>query len=138
MRYVPEYSQSRDGHLYLSARKGTATPISGYDWMLSVSAHNTAAALVGTDSVRIDFDSLGVIRAAVGKDSLFFDLRPAALALAVDSVGAENLPAERLHFHASTPTQGAVLVLESLYGSRGGDFVRVRGWEGMLFLGRVN
>jgi len=139
MRYVPEYSYGRDGYLHLSARKGTATPISGYDWMLRVSAHNTAPIIAGTDSVRIRYDTVAnVARAAVGNESLVFDLRPLVRLLVADStIRSDDLPAERLRFHAATRTRRGVLALESLFGSRTGDSVRIRGWEGMLFVGKA-
>jgi hypothetical protein len=139
MRYVSDYSPWREGHIYLTARKATATPISGYDWMLSVSAHNPGPVLAGTDTVRIGFDSLtGVVRGSMGVDSLLFDLRPVTRALAVDStLGMEDIPPERLRFHASTSTRRALLALVSLYGERIGDSLRIRSWEGTLFVGKA-
>jgi hypothetical protein len=138
MRYFPEYASSHAGYVYLSARRETATPLSGYDWMLRVTAHDTALIMAGADSVRVRFDTAGVARVRVGGDSVLFDLRPLARMIAADStLVPHDVPAERLRIIAVTPTRRAVLALESLNGTRTGDSVRIQGWHGTLFLGRA-
>ena len=137
MRYVSEYSW-RDGYLHISARKRTATPISGYDWMLRVSAYDTAPGLAGTDTVRLRYDSVASLaRVAVGDESLLFDLRPLLRMIATDSTMRSDVPAERLRVQAAAPTRRGVLALESLFGSSTEDSVRVRGWEGVLLVGKA-
>jgi hypothetical protein len=57
--------------------------------------------------------------------------------IATDSTMRSDVPAERLRVQAAASTRRGVLALESLFGSGKGDSVRVRGWEGMLFVGKA-
>jgi hypothetical protein len=139
MRYVPEYAYARGGHVFLTARREAVTPLSGYDWMLRVAAHDTALIMAGTDSVRVRYDTGGVARVTVGRDSVVFDLRPLARIIEADStLVPHDVPGERLRLHPVTSTRRAVLALESLNGTRNRDTVRIQGWQGVLFLGRVD
>jgi hypothetical protein len=98
-----------------------------------------AAGIVAAVAVRIRYDSVaGLARVAVGEESLLFDLHPLLRMIATDStMRSDDVPAERLRFQATAPTRRGVLALESLFGSSKGDSVRVRGWEGTLFVGKA-
>jgi hypothetical protein len=136
--YVPEYAESRDGHVYLNAHRGAATPVSGYDWMLDVNSSNSVPLLVGADSVRVQFDTLaGVARIGVGDDTLVFDLRKLARTILDDpTVSRGDIPAERLRSDGVTARRRARLALDHLNGRQLGDSVQVQGWQGRLFVGR--
>jgi hypothetical protein len=138
MRYVSEYSSSPEGYIYLHARKGPARQIGGYEWMLSVSARDTAFTLAGADSVRVRFDTVsGTARVKVGRDSLTFDVGRLSSTLAESSdVRRYEVPEERLRLDAAIPGRRGTLMLESIEGRRAGKTVRVTGWQGTLFLGR--
>ena len=138
MRYVTEYSSSPEGYIYLHARKGPARQIGGYEWMLSVSARDTAFTLAGADSVRVRFDTVsGTARVRVGSDSLTFDVGRLSSTLAESSdVRRYEVPEERLRLDAAVPGRRGTLMLESIEGRRAGKTVRVTGWQGTLFLGR--
>jgi hypothetical protein len=138
--YVPEYAYSPQGYLYLSAQRQTATPLTGYDWMLEVSSANVAPLVAGVDTVWIRFDSAtSVVRVRVQHDTLLFDLRRiAGIILENPTLPRHNLPAEQLRFEAATSGRRARLALESLHGKMLGDSIDVRGWQGKLFLGRAH
>jgi hypothetical protein len=138
MRYVSEYSYSPEGYVHLYARKQAALQISGYEWMLNVSARDTAFELEAADSVRVRFDTAsGIARVLVDRDSLVFDLSRLSSTLAESSdLRGYEVPAERLRLEAAIPGWRGVLMLESIDGKRTGDTVRVGGWRGTLFLGR--
>jgi hypothetical protein len=135
--YVPEYAYSRDGYVYLNAHRGTATPVTGYDWMLEVSSGNSMPLVAGADSVRVQFDTLpGVARVSIDGDTLVFDLRRLARIILDDpTVTRGNIPAERLRFDRVTARRRARLALDHLNGRRIGDSVQVQGWQGRLFVG---
>jgi hypothetical protein len=138
MHYVSEYPNLAGGYVYLYARKQAALPITGYAWMLNVSAQDTAFALAGADSVRVRFDTAsGIARVRVARDSLVFDVGRLSSTLAEASdVRRYEVPAERLRLEAAIPGRRGALMLESIEGRRTGNTVRVSGWRGMLFLGR--
>lgn len=137
MRYLPEHSFSRDGHLYLSVLRETATSLEGYDWMLRVSALDSGATLAGADSVRVRFDSPGVARVTVGGDTLAFDLGPLARAVAADStIVPHEMPPARMRLQSVSDSRRAMLALEWVNGEWVGDSLRIQGWSGTLFLGR--
>ena len=137
MRYVTEYSSSPEGYIYLHARKGPARQIGGYEWMLSVSARDTAFTLAGADSVRVRFDTVsGTARVRVGSDSLTFDVGRLSSTLAESSdVRRYEVPEERLRLDAAIPGRRGTLMIESIEGRRTGKQVRVTGWQATLFLG---
>jgi Domain of unknown function (DUF4153) len=138
MRYVSEYSYSPEGYVHLYARKQAALPISGYEWMLNISARDTAFKLAAAESVRVRFDTAsGIARVLVDRDSLVFDVGRLSSTLVESSdLRGYELPAERLRLEAAIPGRRGVLMLESIDGKRTGDTVRVSGWRGTLFLGR--
>jgi Domain of unknown function (DUF4153) len=138
MRYVSEYSYSPEGYVHLYARKQAALQISGYEWMLNISARDTAFKLTEPDSVRVRFDTAsGIARVLVGRDSLVFDLGRLTSTLAESSdLRGYEVPAERLRLEAAIPGRRGMLMLESIDGRRTGKAVRVSGWRGTLFLER--
>jgi hypothetical protein len=137
MRYSPEHSFSPGGYVYFSARRDAALSIEGYDWMIPVNAHNAGAGIPGSDSVRVRFDSLGIVRASVGGDTLAFDVGAAARAIVADAaVVPYDVAAHRLRLHSATGRHRAMLALESVNGQWVGDSLRIGGWSGILFLGR--
>lgn len=138
LRYVPRSAMSDGGYVHLYATSRSATPTAGFDWMLNVSAGDTATLLAGGDSVRVRFDTTtGIARVRAGTDTLAFDLRRLA-ELAQDSLQSwSSVPADRLRLHANTSARRAMLALESLNGRLAGDSMLVRGWQGRLFLGRA-
>jgi hypothetical protein len=138
MRYISEYSYSPEGYVHLYARKQAALQISGYEWMLNISARDTAFKLAAADSVRIRFDTgSGIARVLVGRDSLLFDLGRLSSTLAESSdLRGYEVPAERLRLEAAIPGRRGTLMLESIDGKRTGKAVRVSGWRGTLFLER--
>jgi uncharacterized protein DUF4153 len=139
MRYVPEYSLSwRDGYMYLHAQQARVTSIRDYEWMLSVSSHNTAPVLIGPDSLRMRYDTIsGIAQVKLGGDSLAFDLYRLVNEITRDSILVRHdVPAERLRLTSTTSARRAMLALESLSGTRKGDSLRLRDWSGMLFLGK--
>ncbi|MEA2712141.1 MAG: hypothetical protein QOK27_102 [Gemmatimonadales bacterium] len=138
IRYVSEYPYLAGGYVYLHAGKQSALPVSGYVWMLNVSAQDTAFTLAGADSVRVRFDTTsGIARVRVGRDSLAFDVGRLSSTLAETSdVRRYEVPAERLRLEAAIPGRRGALMLESIEGRRTGNTLRVTGWRGTLFLGR--
>jgi hypothetical protein len=138
MRYVSEYSYSPEGYVHLYARKQAALQVSGYEWMLNISARDTAFKLAAADSVRIRFDTAsGIARVLLGRDSLVFDLGRLSSTLAESSdLRGYEMPAERLRLEAAIPGRRGTLMLESIDGRRTGKAVRVSGWRGTLFLER--
>jgi hypothetical protein len=138
IRYVSEYPYLAGGYVYLHAGKQSALPVGGYEWMLNVSAQDTAFTLAGADSVRVRFDTTsGIARVRVGRDSLAFDVGRLSSTLAETSdVRRYEVPAERLRLEAAIPGRRGALMLESIEGRRTGNTLRVTGWRGTLFLGR--
>jgi hypothetical protein len=135
MRYVPEWSSSRNGYFYLSPGTQTATAIDGYEWMMRISPHSPAIPM-GPDSLRVHSDTLGLARVMIGGDTISFDLGALARDIAVDSTTMpQSVPAARLQLHGAAPRRRALLTLESLNGRWVGDGVRVHGWSGTLFVG---
>lgn len=137
MRYMPEHSFSPSGYVYFSTQRNAPVPIEGYDWMIPVNAHNPGAGIPGSDSVRVRFDSLGIVRVSVGRDTLAFDVGAAARAIAADSpLVPYDVAAHRLRLHSATGRYRAMLALESVNGQWVGDSLRIGGWSGILFLGQ--
>jgi hypothetical protein len=138
LRYVPQYSHSSSGYVYLNANRKSTLPITGYDWMVTVSGRDTALRLVGSDSVRTRFDSSsGVAVVRIGRDSLVFDLRRlAGVLMETSDVRRYDVPAARLRLDAVSPGRRGTLMLEHIDGRRNGSTVRVGDWNGMLLLGR--
>ncbi|HEX7336106.1 MAG TPA: DUF4153 domain-containing protein [Gemmatimonadales bacterium] len=137
LRYVPRFAMSDEGYVHLNAARHSATPISGLEWMLNVSAGDTTTLVAGGDSVRVRFDTAtGIARVRAGSDTLVFDLGRLA-AQVQDSAQSWSVAADRLRLEARSPTRRAVLALESINGRLQGDSIRVRGWQGRLFLGKA-
>ena len=137
LRYVPRSAMSDEGYVHLNAAPHSATPISGFEWMLNVSAGDTATIVAGGDSVRVRFDTAtGIAHVRAGSDTLVFDLSRLA-EQAQDGAQPWSVAADRLRLEAKAPTRRAVLALESINGRRKGDSIRVRGWQGRLFLGKA-
>lgn len=138
--YTFEYSASPQGYVYMYAQKERPMPIAGFDWMLNVSARDTTTKLAGMDSVRTHFDSAsGVVGVRIGRDSLAFDIgRLAGSVVTSFDLRRSQIPAERLRLEAANATRRAALQLEFLSGTRGSESVRVREWNGTLFLGTVS
>ena len=138
MRYLSEHSlASRTGSVYLSAWRRGAVRISGYDWMMPVSPHGTSATTIDGDSVHVVFDTMGVARVTAGRDTLSFDLRPLARAIALDStIAPHDIAPARMRVHTTAGSVKGMLALESLNGRWEGDSLRIIGWQGMLFLDR--
>ena len=138
MRYLSEHSfASRTGPVYFSAWRGGAVPISGYDWMMPVSPHGTPAAIIAGDSIHVVFDTIGIARVTMGRDTLSFDLRPLARAIALDStISPHDIPPARMRVHATSGSLRGMLALEGLNGRWEGDSLRIQGWQGTLFLDR--
>jgi hypothetical protein len=135
IRYVPEWSSSPNGYFYLSPGTQTATAIDGYEWMARISPHSPAI-LMGSDSLRVHSDTLGLARVMIGGDTISFDLGALARDIAVDSTAMpRNVADARLRLHGASPRRRALLALESLNGRWVGDGVRVHGWSGTLFIG---
>jgi hypothetical protein len=136
--YVSEYSSRNVGHIYVWARQDSVTPISGYDWMLSVSQHDKTPIVAGQDTVHARFDSVsGVLSVRVGADSLGFDLRQLAGAIDHEPSAGAQVAGHRLRLEATTGQRKAMLALESLNGKRTAESVQVDRWQGRLFLGRA-
>ncbi|HET6777321.1 MAG TPA: DUF4153 domain-containing protein [Gemmatimonadales bacterium] len=138
MRYLSEHSfASRSGPVYFSAWRAGAVPISGYDWMMPTSPHGTPATIIDGDSIHVVFDTTGITRVTAGRDTLSFDLRPLARAIALDStITPHDLPPARLRVHTTSGSLRGMLALQSLSGRWEGDSLRIDGWQGTLFLGR--
>ena len=138
LRYQPRYSPWSEGYLYLRARQERATRIGGYDWMLNVNSRDTTPIPIGSDSVRVRFDTTaGFARVRMGSDTLHFDLHRLVNQLARDSILVRyDLPADRLRLTSNTGARRAILALESLDGSRKENSVRLTSWSGVLFLGK--
>jgi uncharacterized protein DUF4153 len=138
LRYVPQYSYSSSGYVYLNARRQSTLPISGYEWLLNVSGRDTAFKLAGPDSVRTRFDSAsGIAVVRVGRDSLVFALsRLAGVLTETSDARRYDVPAERLRLDAVSPGRRGTLLLEHIDGKRTGGTVQVGEWNGMLLLGR--
>jgi hypothetical protein len=136
--YVSEYSARNPGYIYVSGKQDSLTPISGYDWMLTVSQDDTTPITVGQDTVHGQFDSLsGVLRVRVGAESLSFDLRRLAGTMAHEPSASNPVAAERLRLAAAGRRNKAMLALEFLNAKRTGDSVNVQRYRGKLFLGKV-
>jgi hypothetical protein len=139
MRYLPEYSYSRDKYIYINAQRDNATPIGGYEWMLRVSAHEANPIQAGSESVVVRFDAGTVARVTIGGDSLLFNLGSLVRDILADStLIPHQVPAGRLRLQAVTPRRRAVLALETVNGSRTGDSLQIQAWQGTLFLGRAD
>jgi hypothetical protein len=138
MSYRDEYEVRGESYLYFSARDTPVVPITGYDWIVNVSADDRAARAAGSDTVRTEFDdSLDLLRVHVGRDLLQFNLRALADTVAKDwHTAPGNIPAERLQLAVVTPRRRANLMLQSLNGRRRGKSVDVERWYGKLFLGK--
>ena len=137
MRYLSEHSlASRSGAVYFSAWRGGAVPISGYDWMMPASPHGTPAAIIDGDSIHVVFDTIGIARVTAGRDTLSFDLRPLARALADSTIAPHDVPPARMRVHTSAGALSGMLALEGLNGRWEGDSLRIHGWQGTLFLDR--
>jgi hypothetical protein len=138
LRYVPEYSSSENGYVYLNARRQSTLPINGYEWLVNVSGRDTAVRIVGADSLRTRFDSsTGIAVVRIGRDSLVFALgRLAGTLVETSDVRRYDVPAERLRLEAVSPGRRGALLLERIDGRRIGSAVRVGDWNGMLLLGR--
>jgi hypothetical protein len=138
LRYVPQYSDSPNGYVYLNARRQSTLPISGYEWLLNVSGRDTAFMLAGPESVRTRFDSsssIAVVR--VGRDSLVFALGRLSGVMMETSDGRRyDVPAERLRLDAVAPGRRGTLMLDYISGKRTERGVRVGDWNGKLLLGR--
>jgi hypothetical protein len=138
LKYVPQYSSSDNGYVYLNARRPATLPIAGYEWLLTVSGRDTAFKLAGPDSVRTHFDGgSGIVVVRVGRDSLAFALsRLAGVMVETSDVRRYDVPPERLRLDAVSPGRRGTLMLEHIDGKRTGSTVRVGEWNGMLLLGR--
>jgi hypothetical protein len=139
LSFLSERASYRGDYLYLYARRETLTPVTGYDWLMSLTENDKTPIVAGRDTVALHFDDgSGVLQVLVGGDSLVFDLRGLALSLASDPAAGREMPAERMRLEASGQSRRAMLWLESLSGRRGADSVRVQRWAGKLFLGKAN
>jgi hypothetical protein len=136
MRYMSEHSfAARTGSVYFSAWRRGAVPISGYDWMMPVSPQGTPAAALNGDSVHVVFDTMGIARITAGRDTLSFDLRPLARAIALDStIAPHDIDPARMRVHTTSGSVRGMLALEGLNGRWEGDSLRIHGWQGTLFL----
>ncbi|HET6779162.1 MAG TPA: DUF4153 domain-containing protein [Gemmatimonadales bacterium] len=136
MRYLREQFPSRSGYFYVSAVPEGATVIDGYQWMIRVNPQ-VGPVRAGTDSVRLRYDTLGIVQVTVGSDSTAFDLRNLAGGIGMDSTAIpREVPAERLRSLATTPQRRLLLALEYLNGRWEGKTIRIHGWQGMLLIGR--
>ncbi len=138
MRYLSEHSfGSRTGWAYFSARRAGAVPISGYEWMMPISSHGTAATIIDGDPIDVVFDTIGIARVSAGRDTLSFDLRPLARAIALDSaIAPHDIAPARMRVHTTSGSVRGMLALESVNGRWEGDSLRISGWQGTLFLDR--
>lgn len=137
--YVSEYSARREEYIHLWARQDSATPISGYDWMVRLSQDDKTPIVLGPDSLSASYDSVsGVLRVRLGRDTLQFELRALTTTLADHGADPSNVPPERLRLLVSGPTLRAMLALESLSGRRVANAVKLGRWQGRLFIGRVH
>ncbi len=141
MTYVSEYSRGgfTGTPVQLYARGNSATPATGYDWVMDVSSWDRTPRHAGADSVRVWFDTTSsVAHVVIGPDSLAFDLGRLAGTLVRKSVIVRNdVPIEDLRSEAVTSRHRGALVLQTLSGRRTGDSVRVDNWHGKLLLGRA-
>jgi hypothetical protein len=138
LTYVSEYSSDNRQYSHVNASTRDATPITGFDWMLSVSAGDTGVVFAGADPVRVRFDTLtSVARVRAGPDSFAFDFRPLSRLLDDKTRSFREVPAESLRVEASTPARRAVLAVASLSGRRSAGSMLVLTWQGRLFLGRA-
>jgi hypothetical protein len=136
--YVSEYSSRNEGYIYVWARQDSVTPISGYDWMLTVSHYDKTPIVVGQDTVHARFDSTsGILSVRVGADSLDFDLGRLAGAMDHEPSAGAQVAAERLRLETAGRKHKAMLALESLNGKRAGNSIQVERWQGRLFLGKA-
>ena len=105
--------------------------------MIPVSSHGTRLRSLLEDSVRVVFDTLGVARVTAGRDTLSFDLRPLARAIALDStLSPHDSPPDRMRVRSTSGSLRAMLALETMNGQWVGDSVRIQSWQGTLFLDR--
>ncbi|HEX6435348.1 MAG TPA: DUF4153 domain-containing protein [Gemmatimonadales bacterium] len=135
MRYLAEQYPSRGGYFYVSAVPEGATSIVGYDWMIRVNPQ-IAPVLAGSDSVRLRYDTLGLVQVTLDRDTVVFDLRTLVRGIGMDSTSVTpQVPAQRLRLRATTPRRKLLLALEYLNGRWEGN-IRIHGWQGMLLVGR--
>jgi hypothetical protein len=138
LRYLSEHSfASRTGWAYFSTGRGGAVPIAGYEWMMPINSHGSAATIIDGDSIHVAFDTMGIARVTAGRDTLAFDLRPLARAIALDStIAPHDIVPSRLRVHTTSGSARGMLALEGLNGRWEGDSLRIQGWQGTLFLDR--
>jgi uncharacterized protein DUF4153 len=135
LKYIDRYTGSEESYVHLSAGDSSAVPITGYDWMLKISANNTGPFVVDRESVKVWFDSASnVARVRIGADSLLFDLGRLADSAVGRGDKQNRVPAERLFLDAGTSRRRGALAVDYLHGVRVRDSLRVRGWNGTLFL----
>jgi hypothetical protein len=135
IKYIDEYTRTEESYVYLNVRQPTTVPVTGYDWMLKISVNDTAPIPVGRETVRIWFDTAtSIARVKIGVESLDFDLGRLADSAVGTSDNRNSVPAERLFLHVTAPRRRGALALDWLNGMRVRDSVRVRSWNGMLFL----
>jgi hypothetical protein len=80
---------------------------------------------------------MGIARVTAGRDTLAFDLRPLARAIALDStIAPHDIAPSRMRVHTTSGSVRGMLALESLNGRWEGDSLRINGWQGTLFLDR--
>jgi hypothetical protein len=136
MRYLPEQYPSRGGYFYISAVPEGATSIEGYRWMIRVNPQITPV-VAGSDSVRLRYDTAGVVQVALGPDTAVFDLRTLIRGIGMDSTAVpREVPAKRLRVGATTARHRVLLALDYLNGRWEGNGIRIHGWQGMLLVGR--
>jgi hypothetical protein len=137
MKYVSEYATEREAYLYLNAKEESVISLTGYQWMLNVSADSRMPLVAGADTIYPLFDTTSqIFHVRVGTDSLRFDLgRLADTVARAWATAPNNVPPERLRLGVTTSSRKATLSIQSMNGRRTSQSVSVNRWNGRLFLG---
>lgn len=117
-----------------SYEDGKAIAIDGFSWMANVNAYDTTRHAIGPDSIQALPASNGVVRVAVGADTLTFDLHPLLAQYRDSLMMSRGVPVDAMRFRAAPGPRVAALLLRSIDGKRAGDTLVVGHWDGRLLL----
>jgi len=134
-RYVPEYAYQPGGWFHLNGNG--PINVTGYAWAVQLGTHDATRQVIGGDTVQVvpQAGGDGTARIRVGRDTLFFDLRPVADRYADSVPLVAGKAVERIEIEAAGGSRRSALVLTSLSGQRAGDSLATVSWVGTLLLG---
>jgi hypothetical protein len=134
-RYVPEYAYQPGGwfHLYSSG----PIRVTGYAWAVQLGTNDASRHVLDGDTVQVvpQVGGDGTARIRVGRDTLFFDLRPVADRYADSVPLGRSTAVGRIEIEAAGGSRRSGLVLTNLTGQRAGDSLLTVNWVGTLLLG---